>query len=83
MIDLKQAYLQMEVDEASKPYVTINTHRGLYQYQRLPYGIASAPALWQRAMDQVLQGIEGVQCYIDNIIISGKEKEEHPKYCVD
>ena len=52
VIDLKQAYLQMEVDEESKPYVTINTHRGLYQYQRLPYGIASAPELWQRAMDQ-------------------------------
>ena len=43
VIDLKQVYLQMEEDDESKPYVTINTHRGLYQYQGLPYGIASAP----------------------------------------
>ena len=74
---LKQAYLQMEMDEESKPYVTINTHRGLYQYQRLPYGIASAPALWQGAMDQVLQGLNGVHCYIDDIILTGRTEEEH------
>jgi len=45
----------------------------------MPYGIASAPALWQREMDQVLQGISGVQCYIDGIIITGKTEQEHLK----
>lgn len=53
-IDLSQAYLQMEVEESSKKFLTINTHKGLYQYNRLVFGVASAPALWQRAMDQVL-----------------------------
>lgn len=67
----------MEMDGKSKPYVIINFHQGLYRYQRLPYGIASAPVLWQRAMDQVLQGIDKVQCYINDIIISGKTTEEH------
>ena len=76
-LDLRQAYLQMELEEESKPYLTINTLHGLYQYQRLPYGVASAPALWQRAMDQVLQGLPGVQCYLDDIIITGKSQEEH------
>lgn len=77
VIDLRQAYLQMELDEESKQFLTINTHRGLYQYQRLPYGVASAPAIWQRAMDQILQGIDGVQCYLDDIIITGKTYLEH------
>ncbi|KAK2183941.1 hypothetical protein NP493_291g01008 [Ridgeia piscesae] len=79
VIDLRQAYLQMEIDEESKTYLTVNTHRGLYQYQRLPYGVASAPAVWQRAMDHVLQGISGVQCYLDDIIVTGRTREEHLK----
>lgn len=77
VIDLRHAYLQMEVEEQSRPFLTINTTRGLYQYQRLPYGVASAPAIWQRAMDQILQGIPGVFCYLDDIIITGRTMEEH------
>ena len=45
VIDLSDAYLQLELDPQSKPYVTINTHKGLFQYNRLVYGIASAPAM--------------------------------------
>ena len=77
VIDLRHAYLQMEVEEQSRPFLTINTTRGLYQYQRLPYGVASAPAIWQRAMDQVLQGLPGVFCYLDDIIVTGSTMEEH------
>ncbi|XP_061152316.1 uncharacterized protein K02A2.6-like [Syngnathus typhle] len=76
-IDLAQAYLQMEMDESSRKYLTINTHKGLYQYNRLVFGITSAPAIWQRAMDQVLQGIPGTQCYLDDIIVTGWDKESH------
>ncbi|XP_061128573.1 uncharacterized protein LOC133150206 [Syngnathus typhle] len=76
-IDLAQAYLQMEMDESSRKYLTINTHKGLYQYNRLVFGITSAPAIWQRAMDQVLQGIPGTQCYLDDIIVTGWDKDSH------
>ena len=79
LIDLRQAYLQMEVDEDSQKYLTINTHRGLYRYKRLVYGVASAPAIWQRAMDQVLQGLPMVQCYLDDIIITGHDFQDHLK----
>ena len=79
VIDLRQVYLQMEVEEQSMTHLTVNTHRGLYQYQRLPYGVASAPAVWQRAIDQVLQGIPGVQCYLDDIIVTCRTREEHLK----
>ena len=56
-IDLHLAYLQMEMDETSKELLTINTQKGLYRFNRLAFGIASAPAIWQRAIEQVLQGI--------------------------
>ena len=45
-LDLSQAYLQLKLDDASMQYVTVNTHQGLYQYTRLPFGVASAPAIY-------------------------------------
>ena len=74
-LDLSQAYLQYQLDETSTKLTTINTHQGLYQYRRLPFGVASAPALFQKLMDTVLQGKQGVICYIDNI--SSSEVAEH------
>ena len=44
-IDLTHAYQQLEINEASKQYLTINTHKGLYRYQRMPYGVTSAPSI--------------------------------------
>lgn len=76
-VDLTQAYLQMEMEDSSKELLTINTHQGLFQYNRLPFGVASAPALWQRAMDQVLQKIPFTSCILDDMIISGRTDEEH------
>ncbi|CAC5377655.1 unnamed protein product [Mytilus coruscus] len=76
-MDLKQAYLQLEVDEDCKDLLTINTHRGLYRYNRMAFGIASAPAIWQRTIEQILSGIPGTQCLLDDMIITGSTDEEH------
>ena len=76
-LDLRRAYHQLEVTEESKKYLTINTHKGLFQYNRLVFGITSSPAIWQRAIDQVLQGVPGNQCILDDMLISGKTDEEH------
>ena len=76
-LDLSQAYQQMLLNSESEKYLTINTHLGLYQYTRLPFGVASAPAMFQRAMDIILQGIPSVVCYIDDILVSGDTEEQH------
>ena len=53
-LDLSQAYLQLPLEESSKEFVTINTHKGLFRYNRLPFGVASAPAIFQRYMETLL-----------------------------
>ena len=55
----------------------INTHKGLYRYTRLPFGIASAPGIFQKTMEQRLHGIPGVVVYIDDILVSNPTEEEH------
>ena len=76
-LDLRQAYLQLEVDDDSKELLTINTHQGLYRYNRCVYGISSLPAIWQRTIDQILQGIPGVQCILDDMIVTGDSDQSH------
>ena len=67
----------MVLDDDSKDLFTINTHRGLYRYTCLSFGISSAPALFQQTMDIVLQGIPHTICYIDNILVTGVNNKEH------
>lgn len=76
-IDLRDAYLQIELDEASKKLCGVNTHRGLMQCQRLPFGVKSAPAIFQQLMDQMLSGLPGVFAYLDDIIIATATLDEH------
>ena len=76
-IDLSQAYQQLVLEEESCELVVINTHIGLFSYTRLPSGVASAPALFQWAMDSILQGIAGVICYINDILVTGKDDAQH------
>ena len=76
-LDLSHAYLQIPLDEASRRLVTINTHKGLFEYRRLPFGIASAPSIFQRVMENLLQGIPRVCVYLDDILVTGSTEEEH------
>ena len=76
-LDLSHAYLQLPLDDASKPYTTISTHKGLFQYERLPFGIASAPSIFQRTMESLLSGLPNVCVYIDDILVSGTTEEDH------
>ncbi len=57
-IDLAQAYNHIKFAEDSMNMTTISTHKGLFRWRRLPYGIASSPAIFHRTINQILQGLE-------------------------
>ena len=60
-----------------RKYTTINTPQGLYQYTRLPYGVSSSPAIFQSIMNNMLNGIDNVCVYLDDILISGADSNAH------
>ena len=76
-LDLANAYLQLALDEDSKKFVSISTQKGLYRYNRLPFGVASAPAIFQRTMEGLLGDIPNVHVYLDDILVSGSTRREH------
>ena len=78
-LDLSHAYLQLPLAEESQPLLTVNTHKGLYRYLRLPFGVSSAPAIFQRTMETLLQGVQHVCVYLDDILITGCSQQEHLK----
>ena len=78
-LDLKQVYQRLEVDETSQECLSINAHKGFYRSTRLPLGVSSAPSIFQATMDQILQGTSNTICYLDDILVTGKDTTEHFK----
>ncbi|XP_062557273.1 uncharacterized protein K02A2.6-like [Armigeres subalbatus] len=78
-VDLSDAYLQVEVDQSCQPLLTINTHKGLFQYTRLSPGIKSAPGAFQQLMDTMLADLEYTVGYLDDILVGGRNEEEHQR----
>ena len=76
-IDLCRAFQQLELEDSSREMCTVNTSKGLYKVNRLPYGIASSPALWQRTVDTLFKGLDGVLCFVDDILVAGKDHQSH------
>ena len=72
---MSQAYQQVLLDEPGRKLVVINT--SIFQYNRLPFGISSAPGIFQRVMDSLLQGIQGVVIYLDDILVTGSDDAQH------
>ncbi|CAG2217838.1 unnamed protein product [Mytilus edulis] len=79
VLDAKSGFLQIKLEEPSSYLTTFNTPIGRYRWLRLPFGIKSAPEIYQRIMDQMLEGIIGATAIIDDILIAGRNMEEHDK----
>lgn len=76
-LDMSPAYQQILLDETLKQYVTVNTHKGLFTYTRLPFRVSSSPAIFQRTMEGVLKGISKVMVYLYDILLTGRDDQEH------
>ena len=76
-LDANSGYWQMELSEDSKDLTTFITPFGRFRCHRLPFGISSAPEIFQREMQKVLLGTEGVLCMMDDILVYGGDKAVH------
>ncbi len=76
-LDLAHAYQQITLDENSQNLTSINTHKGLFRYHRLPFGVSSAPSMFQRILESLLAGIPRVSVYLDDILVSGINVNDH------
>lgn len=76
IIDIKDAFLHLPLDDKSKDVTAFNTPKGLYRYKRLPFGITASPEIFQSYMDQHFKGLPGVNVFMDDIIIGGKGREQ-------
>lgn len=76
-VDFSHAYLQMKVSEESQKLLTINTHKGLYKCKRLMFGLNAAPAIWQRYVDGLFQGMDGLKVFMDDVRVTGSDQQSH------
>ena len=77
VLDVSNGYWQIKITRDSQTYTTFNSPFGRYKYLRLPFGIKSSSEVFQRAVSQILENIEGCEVIADDILIWGKDKKEH------
>jgi transposase InsO family protein len=76
-LDAKSGYWSVQLDSSSQLLTTFNTPFGRYCFQRLPFGLKTSQDVFQRAMDDILDGLQGVLSIADDITVYGKSEQEH------
>ena len=76
-LDANSGFWQIPLAPASSLLTTFITPFGRYRFNRLPFGISSAPEHFQRRMSEALAGLAGTVCMMDDILIHGATREEH------
>ena len=75
--DLSQGYWHIPLDYESSLLTTFNIYLGRYRWKHLPFGICVSSEVFQKRLHQALEGLQGVVCIADDIIIHGKDTETH------
>lgn len=77
-LDLKRGYWQVLMDDADKEKTAFACHRGLFQFNVMPFGLTTAPAIFQELMSRVLEGLDKFTvAYLDDILIYSASLEDH------
>ena len=76
-IDLHSVYSQVPVHDESLPYLTVNTHLGLFKVKRLPFGVNAAVGIFQSIVSGVLKGLDCGCVYLVDVLITGRDVAEH------
>ena len=76
-LDVNSGFRQIKLDGDSSKLTPFITPDGRYRFKRLPDSITSAPEYFQKKMDNILHGLQGEVCHMDDILIFGKDKHEH------
>ena len=81
VLDAKNGFWQVELDEQSSHLTCFWTPFGRYRWLRMPFGISSAPEEYQRRQHEVIAGLRGVECIADDILVygSGDNRDEAVK----
>ena len=77
VLDAKSGFWQIPLVEASSLLCTFNTPLGRYKFKRLPFGIKSAPEVFQKHMKRLLEGLDGVEVIMDDILVWGTNTVQH------
>ena len=78
-LDASGGFHQLPLDPESCHLTTFITPFGRYCFQRVPFGITSAPEIFQRKMSEILTDVEGAEAIIEDVLIYGRTVEEHDK----
>ena len=76
-LDANSGFWQIELAPESAKLTTFITPYGRFCFNCLPFGITSAPEHFQHRMSEILQGLQGVVCLVDDILVFGNTQEEH------
>ena len=76
-VELSNGYWHCELDEASSLLTTFVTPYGRYRWLRLPFGTKVSSEIFQRKLNENLEGLKGVVCVADDILIFGISDADH------
>ena len=77
-LDLHSGYYHIGLSDSAKPKTAfVISGMGKYEFKRVPFGLAQAPAYFQKLINEVLTDCNFTMGYLDDIIIFSKTEEEH------
>ena len=76
-LDLRKGYYQIPVAAPDVQKTAVITPFGLYEFLRMPFGLRNAGQSFQRMMDQIMQGVDNIFIYMDDILVASSTLEEH------